>query len=134
MAETWLCYRPLRISPTAPLRAAEFIRDPVEWTLRDVRDMLRLPMPDVGLSTGCNFAIADTLLAHVAGLATVFHDAAGEPRDRFIGLMRDYYPWHLEMFIDNNIDRDSGPPILYDVIRNPFAHNLGIDTQIVVGR
>jgi integrase len=37
------------------------------------------------------------------------------------------------MFFDNNIDEQSGSAILYDVIRNPFAHALGLDTKIIGG-
>lgn len=127
-------YRPVRIYVSAPASVITFIRDPVEWTLQDVRAMLRLPLPDVGISAGCNFSIAEILLAFISGLATVFFDASADPRYRFIGLLRAHYPWHTEAHhVYNKVDSKSGPPILYDVFRNPFAHSLGVDTTVVGG-
>jgi hypothetical protein len=35
--------------------------------------------------------------------------------------------------VDNDVDERSGPAILYDVIRNPFAHSLGIETSVLGG-
>jgi hypothetical protein len=54
--------------------------------------MLRLSLPALGMTAGCNYAVADVLLTHIAGLATVFYDAGDEPRDRFGGILKKHYP------------------------------------------
>lgn len=94
--------------------------------------MLRLPQPSLNIVAGCNFSIAQVLMAYIAGVSTVFFDAAGESRDRFVGLMTAFYPWHQEP--DDGVKDAAGPYIIYDLYRNPFTHSLGLGTQIVGGK
>src|SRR4051812_4919994 len=75
----------------------------VEWRidvqLAEVRDMLRLPMPEVGLETGQIFAGAASLVTLIAGPWVCFYDAspAGlsdrESARRFRETIAAYWPW-----------------------------------------
>lgn len=47
----------------------------------DVRAMLALPRPDIGIDAGCNFALIEVLCAVISGLSRVFRtDIAGAGR------------------------------------------------------
>ena len=104
----------------------------VEWRidvqLAEVRDMLRLPMPEVGLESGQNFAAAASLVNLIAGASVWFYDAstAGlSDRDsgrRFRETLAAYWPWD-----DGEIvDRAEGTRLLYECVRNPLAHGFGM--------
>lgn len=69
--------------------------------LADVRDLLRLPQPEVGLHSGQNFAAAAALVNFVAGASVWFYDASQEGlsnrRDRsrrYRETLEGYWPWH----------------------------------------
>jgi hypothetical protein len=104
----------------------------VEWRidpqLAEVREMLRLPMPEVGLESGQNFAAAASLVNLIAGASVWFYDAsmAGlSGRDsgrRFRDTLAAYWPWD-----DGEIvSRAEGTRLLYDCVRNPLAHAFGM--------
>lgn len=57
---------------------------------------------------------------------------SSEPRLRFLSLLRDYYPWSEEPW-QGVRNGDKAANILYDLFRNPFAHSIGLDTEIVGG-
>ena len=104
----------------------------VEWRidvqLAEVRELLRLPMPEVGLESGQNFAAATSLVNLIAGASVWFYDAstAGlSGRDsghRFRETLAAYWPWD-----DGEIvDRAEGTRLLYECVRNPLAHGFGM--------
>jgi hypothetical protein len=105
----------------------------VEWRidvqLAEVRDMLRLPMPEVGLESGHNLAATASLVNLIAGASVWFYDAstAGQfDRDdsgrRYRETLAAYWPWE-----DGEIvDRAQGTRLLYDCVRNPLAHAFGM--------
>src|SRR5262245_24226481 len=115
-------YIPLRISARVSSRVFDFIRHQVEWTLQDVHAMFRLPLPDLEIAPACNVSIVLVLLSQVSGLSTVFFDAEGTDRKKFIGLLESFYPWPVELWQHayNKITASEGSEALYDFVRNPF--------------
>jgi hypothetical protein len=105
----------------------------VEWRidvqLAELRDLLCLPMPEVGLESGHNFAAAASLVNLIAGASVWFYDAstAGlSDRDdrgrRYRETLAAYWPWE-----DGEIvDAAEGTRLLYDCVRNPLAHAFGM--------
>src|SRR4051812_6362453 len=104
----------------------------VEWRidgqLAEVRELLRLPMPEVGLESGQTFAAAGALVNLIAGASVWLYDAstAGlsdrESGRRFRETLAAYWPWD-----DGEIvDKDEGIRLLYECLRNPLAHGFGI--------
>jgi hypothetical protein len=106
----------------------------------DVRAMLRLPLPDVGIKTGCNLALSGTLCNILSGISTtiykpahLFHEVQSKYRsgDAFQDLVRDFFPHPPPGAVDF-------PKELYDYARNPLAHALGFDKanawQVKFGR
>ena len=108
----------------------------VEWRidvqLAEVRDLLRLPMPEVGLESGHNFAAAAASLVNlIAGASVWFYESstAGlSDRDdrgrRYREALAAYWPWD-----DGEIvDAAEGTRLLYDCdcVRNPLAHAFGL--------
>ena len=75
----------------------------VEWRidvqLAEVRDLLRLPMPEVGLESGQNFAAATSLVNLIAGASVWFYEASKDglsDRDsgrRFREALAACWPW-----------------------------------------
>jgi hypothetical protein len=55
--------------------------------------MLRLPVPSNQLTTGCNYAITQVLVATISGLSATLHSSTG---NRFKALFKAFYPWSLE--------------------------------------
>ena len=94
----------------------------------DVRDMLRLPMPDVGLESGQNFAATAMLVNLIAGASIWFYDASEDGlanrRDRgrrYCKTLDAYWPWDGEI-----VEPAVGIQVLYDHVRNPLAHAFGM--------
>jgi hypothetical protein len=104
----------------------------VEWRidvqLAEVRELLRLPMPEVELTSGQNFASAASLVNLIAGASVWFYDASAaglSDRDssrRFRETLAAYWPWD-----DGEIvDRAEGTRLRYKCVRNPLAHGFGM--------
>ena len=87
--------------------------------------MLRLPIPDEGLTAGCNFAIAQTLTSAIGGVSTTLHAHRGGSGQRFKDLLGTYYPWDLEP--TQTVTPKQGAEVIYSLFRNPLVHNLGLD-------
>src|SRR5829696_3114239 len=106
-----------------------FVEWGIDMQLADVRDMLRLPMPEVGLESGQNFAATASLVNLIAGASVWFYDAstAGlSDRDdrgrRYRETLAAYWPWD-----DGEIvGKADGTRLLYDCVRNPLAHAFGM--------
>ena len=105
-----------------------FLEAQVDMQFSDLRTMLRLPIPQVGLEAGCNFATASILFNVISGTSVCFYEASEaafkEPKgDRFKNVLKSFYPWQ-----DEPLSKDEGVLILYKEARNPLAHSLGLDT------
>lgn len=104
----------------------------VEWRidthLAEVRDMLRLPMPDIGLESGQKFAAAASLVNLIAGASVWFYDASTavlSHRDsgrRYRETLAAYWPWED----DEIVDAAEGTRLLHECVRNPLAHAFGM--------
>lgn len=120
-----------------------FVEELLSMQFRDVRSMLRLPLPEQGITDsagygGCNFAVATVLCNIVSGISvTVFRPSSlsnnriGSGRV-FRQLLENFYPWEQG---DNGSE---GAEALYSYFRNPLTHALGVQRdqshQIRVGK
>lgn len=109
-------------------KLAAFVEWGVDMQLADVRDLLRLPLPDADLHAGQNFAAAAALVNFIAGASVWFYDASedglsnrGDRTRRYRETLERYWPW------DNGEDVPAaeGVQVLYDYTRNPLAHSFG---------
>ena len=92
--------------------------------LCEVHVMLRLPVPRYLLVSTCTFSCAQTLMALIGGVSTVLYaQRDGKPGKDFQSLLVDFYPWAHEPNI--SVTPVEGAKIIYEVFRNPIAHNLG---------
>jgi len=89
----------------------------------DVRVMMRLPLPEVGLRAGLNFSAAVMLCNLISGISVVLYTPPSSKLrsgEKFKTLLENYYPWEIG---ENKKDKAK---IIYDLIRNPLAHSLGV--------
>jgi hypothetical protein len=98
----------------------------------DVRGMMKLPVPEIGLPAGCNFAAAATLCNLISGISVVLYKpkiasqpAQGSGSERGSGrkfkeLLTQYYPW------EKGENKEEKANVIYDLVRNPLAHSLGV--------
>lgn len=118
-----MAYQPLKLAPGTPPRATQLFRNGLDVLLQDVHCLLRLPMPTVGLTAGCNFTIAQTLLSAVSGLAAISYKLGLRDGQAFKALLTDFYPWEAEIDAEGTLsDRIHA---LWDTFRNPLTHSLG---------
>jgi hypothetical protein len=125
-----MSYHPLNPAPNTPDPVKIFLRDHVDMQFHDVHVLLRLPMHEQGLDAGCNFAAANVLLALIGGMSRVLYKTKlrGD-ENHFKGVLKDYYPWGDELktpLIGDSVTQEEGADILYEVVRNPLVHELGI--------
>ena len=122
-----MAYQSLNLDPSTPPRVKRLIRKLEKQSFKDVHTMLRLPIPNYRLNTGCHLAIAHVLLAAVGGISTTLYRRGKRDNQRFKGLLKDYYPWHLEpkQYVSNS----EAARIIYKVFRNPLTHDLGLDLR-----
>lgn len=114
-----------------------FVENLLAMQFGDVRSMLRLPVKkraqkkEDKVENGCNFAAAASLCNLISGISVILFNRAGRkpgrkgaPRDRgkrFKALLTaNYYPWQPSENRAQKIDA------LYDILRNPLAHSLGV--------
>ncbi len=106
-----------------------FLVQLLDMQFADVRAMLQLPRPDIGIRPGCNFAIVSSLCNLISGISTTIYKPShllqevqspkcGSAR-AFHGLIRDYFPYTPPGAVDF-------PQQLYDLCRNPMAHSAGL--------
>lgn len=99
-----------------------FVRQHLDMQFDDLRTMMKVPLPAIGLTGGCNFACAVALCNLISGVAKVlYHRPPGMPGtgDGFVALMIQFYPWQPTEPQQRNAE------ILYDFVRNPLVHSLG---------
>lgn len=112
---------------------SDFVENHLSMQFGDVRAMLRLPLPELGIEHGCNFAVTDRLCSLISGLSvTIFMPSNPTRRDNkgkttwigsgeaFKQLLKNFYPWKP------GYNRTEGVKALYDLFRNPFVHALGV--------
>ena len=121
-----------------------FARKHLDMQVVDIRTMMRLPLPEVGLHGGCNFAATAILCNLVSGISVVLFDPpkryyptarkraqrkSGRDRGiRFKAVLECHFPWAKG---ERKAARIS---VLYDYVRNPLAHELGMDPEWSSGR
>src|SRR5262245_8583276 len=122
-------YRPLATTH-ARKSIRDFVAKHIDMQFADVHAMLRLPLIDDGLEAGCNFACVSTLCGLIAGASTIFYSQHGSNRERFIGVLNEYYPWRLQPKGDATSQSESAEA-LYSDYRNPLAHAWAVSTKEV---
>ena len=107
-----------------------FVRCHLSMQFADVRSMLRLPLPEPGLEHGCNFAVIDRLCSLISGISVTIFMPSNLVEGERIGsgetyrqLIENFYPWAPTE------NRREAIQVLYNIIRNPFAHSLGVHEQ-----
>jgi hypothetical protein len=109
-------------------RVQGFIASLIDMQFSDVRAMLRLPRPDVGIAPGCNFAITSTLCNLISGASTtiykpaaLLHEAKSKygSKAAFRDLVRNFFP-------STPAGTTDFPEDLYQLCRNPLAHSAGL--------
>jgi hypothetical protein len=104
----------------------KFISSHVEMQFVDVRGMLKLPLPKQGINGGCNFAAMAVLCNLISGISRILYNSnKSKAGELFRELLRYYYPWEAGELEQ----RDYKIKNLYDVIRNPLVHSLGVDDK-----
>jgi len=106
-----------------------FVVQVLDMQFADVRAMLQLPRPDVGITPACNFAIVSTLCSLISGISTtiykprsVLHEVRSPrfgSRRAFQELVSDHFPYTPRGAQDF-------PKQVYDLCRNPMAHSVGL--------
>lgn len=125
-----MSYQQLTLDTKTPAVVEHFVRQHLDMQFHDIHCMLRLPLPEIGLNAGCNFAIANSLLALISGISSLLtdnFDTSGQSGDLFKKILLDYYPWDLQP--PEKSTKERSVDHLYDYFRNPLAHSLGIKTK-----
>jgi hypothetical protein len=81
-----------------------FVEWGIDMQVADVRDLLRLPMPEAGLESGQNFAATAALVNLIAGASIWFFEASeeglanrGDRGRRYCKTLDAYWPWDGEV-------------------------------------
>jgi len=112
----------------APHSIRDFVRQHVDMQFADVHAMLRLPITtDTGLEAGCNFAAVSTLCGLIAGASTLLYSQHGSNRERFRGVLNDYYPWGQQPA--GGVSQEESVNALWADYRNPLAHAWAVSTK-----
>lgn len=106
-----------------------FVEWGIDMQLADIHDMLRLPLADLGLDAGHNFAAATSLANLIAGASVWFYDASeqglrdrGDRSRRYRAILERYWPWDD----GETVRAEEGSDVLYGHVRNPLAHAFGL--------
>jgi len=111
----------------------DFIFHHVRMQFEDIGVMLRLPIQAHGLNNGCNFASASVICNLISGISvTIFQPAVIQKPDRWgkmqmIGSGEAFKEFVKTFYPDPSSQRRSEvADVLYKLLRNPFAHALGV--------
>ena len=115
----------LRYGPAATAAVKSSLHIAVRPHLQDVRAMLRLPLPDAGITAGCNFAAVHVLLNVLSGLSRLMGASPKKSDAAFRTFVARWYPWRLEPS-RSTFRQKRGTKALYDSFRTGFAHDLGL--------
>ena len=122
-----MSYQPLSLDAKIPTVVERFVRQHLEMQFHDIHCMLRLPIPELDIKAGCNFAVANSLLSLVGGLSAFLTeniDTSGNSGSKFKEALLNYYPWDLQFPV--NATKERSVDHLYEYFRNPLAHSLGL--------
>lgn len=107
----------------------KLLRHQVDMQVADPGTLLRLPLPEHGLTCGCNLTAMMLATNIVAGVSVLFWEASPDGfKDRtqrgprFKALVAAKYPWCSE----DGVDAEFGALLLWDYARNPLSHTLGV--------
>jgi len=124
-----MSYTNLSISETAPAVVKNFVRNQLDMQFADINCMLRLPIHELSLHAGFNFAAANSLLSLVSGIAALISPGINTQRQsgpKFKEVLKRYYPWDLQPPLPDGKDLEIVVDHLYEYLRNPLAHTLGL--------
>jgi len=106
-----------------------FVEKVLDMQFDDVRAMLQLPRPDIGIKPGCNFALVSSLCNLISGISmTIFkppgllHEvksSGNHSRRAFRELVANFFPYVPP-------GANDFPEELYQLCRNPMAHSVGV--------
>jgi hypothetical protein len=122
-----MAYRSLKLDRATPPTVRRLIHRLETLSFSDVHTMLRLPVPNYRLNAGCNFAITHVLTTAIGGISTTLYRRGTTDGERFKGLLVDHYPWALEPH--QGVQPREAARVIYEVIRNPLTHDLGLDLK-----
>ena len=125
-----MSYQPLTLDEKTPTVVERFVRQHLEMQFHDIHCMLRLPLPELDIKAGCNFAVANSLLSLVSGLSAFLTeniDTSGNSGSKFKEVLQNYYPWDLQPPVNSTKERSVDH--LYEYFRNPLAHSLGLRSK-----
>jgi hypothetical protein len=120
----------LRYGAAAKSEIRSLLDSAVRPHLHDVRAMLRLPLPDLDISAGCNFAALHVLLNVLSGLSRLMGPGPKHTERHFREFTRRWYPWNLEP--RGGYSSVRGTNALYGRFRNGFSHDLGLSLEELV--
>jgi hypothetical protein len=122
----------MRVSQLAPAHGYAhvqgFLVDLLDMQFSDVRAMLQLPRPDVGITPSCNFAIVSSLCNLISGISTTIFKPPGllhETRSG-CGAARAFREFVTGFFPYTPPGAGDFPRQLYDLCRNPMVHSAGV--------
>ena len=111
----------------------DFVFNHVRMQFEDIGVMLRLPMQAHGLNNGCNFAAASVICNLISGASvTIFQPVVIQKPDKhgnmqIIGSGEVFREFVKAFYPDPSPQRRSDvADVLYKLLRNPFAHALGV--------
>jgi hypothetical protein len=116
---------PLRYGLAATAAVKSSLHLAVRPHLQDVRAMLRLPLPNAGITAGCNFAAVHVLLNVLSGLSRLMGASPKKSDAAFRTFVARWYPWRLEPS-RSTFRQKRGTKALCDSFRTGFAHDLGL--------
>lgn len=120
-----MSYVRLQLSASTPTAVRHFIERTIEdLYFSDVHTMLRLPLPENGITAGQNFAITQVLMTVISGVSVTLYDQKGKSGDLFKAAVEKYFPWEQEPC--NDVPPKAAAGIIYDVFRNPLTHAAGL--------
>lgn len=125
-----MSYQQLYLDSNTPPVVESLVRQHLEMQFHDIHCMLRLPLPELDIKAGCNFAVANSLLSLVSGLSAFLTeniDTTGNSGSKFKEVLLNYYPWDLQPPV--NSTRERSVEHLYEYFRNPLAHSLGLRSK-----
>jgi len=126
-------YIPLNLSSYAKKKLGQFLLLLEENWLKEIHYLLssawtedkNIPPRQAHITSGV------MCLTTVAGMSTIFYKpdeyGRGKAGIHFKGLLNNHYPWNLDKPL--GISSTDAVDQLYNEIRNPLAHSLGIDTS-----
>lgn len=118
-----------QLAPTVGFPCVQnFVSQVLDMQFADVRAMLQLPRPEVGITPACNFAIVSSLCNLISGISTTIFKPAdllhevqskcGSSR-AFRSLVEGFFPYTPP-------GSNRFPEQLYQLCRNPMAHSAGL--------